>query len=101
MKGTSCIPENLFCPPAGLAETDSVMRTGMPADSIRARGPATALTTMPDIWPQLLLSVDQRVALATRGGPYMAMANKIARIAYAVIVTGKPYDPAKAALANG
>jgi hypothetical protein len=56
---------------------------------------------MPDIWPQLLLSVDQRVALATRGGPYMAMANKIARIAYAVIVTGKPYDPAKAALANG
>jgi transposase len=31
----------------------------------------------------------------------VAMANKIARIAYAVIVTGKPYDPAKAALANG
>ena len=29
------------------------------------------------------------------------MANKIARIAYAVIVTGKPYDPANAALANG
>jgi hypothetical protein len=29
------------------------------------------------------------------------MANKIARIACAVIVTGKPYDPAKAALANG
>ena len=31
----------------------------------------------------------------------VAMANKIARMAYAVIVTGKPYDPAKAALANG
>ncbi len=31
----------------------------------------------------------------------VAMANKIARVAYAVIVTGKPYDPAKAALANG
>jgi len=29
------------------------------------------------------------------------MANKIARMAYAVIVTGKPYDPAKAARANG
>jgi transposase len=31
----------------------------------------------------------------------VAMANKIARTAYAVILTGKPYDPAKAALANG
>jgi hypothetical protein len=42
MKGKSCIPENLCYPLAGLAETDSVMRTGMPADSIRARAPATA-----------------------------------------------------------
>jgi transposase len=31
----------------------------------------------------------------------VAMANKIARMAYAVIVTGKPYDPAKAARATG
>ena len=30
----------------------------------------------------------------------VAMANKIARVAYAVIITGKPYDPARAALAN-
>lgn len=31
----------------------------------------------------------------------VAMANKIARVAYAVIITGKPYDPARAALAHG
>jgi transposase len=31
----------------------------------------------------------------------VAMANKIARMAYAVIVTGRPYDPARAALAHG
>ena len=31
----------------------------------------------------------------------VATANKIARVAYPVIVTGTPYDPAKAALANG
>ena len=42
MKGKSCIPENLFKPTAGFAETERMMRTGMPADSIRARAPATA-----------------------------------------------------------
>ena len=31
----------------------------------------------------------------------VAMANKIARIAYAVMTSGKPYDAAKGALANG
>ncbi len=31
----------------------------------------------------------------------VAMANKIARVAYAVLTTGKPYDPAWAAMANG
>lgn len=31
----------------------------------------------------------------------VAMANKIARVAYAVMITGKPYDPARAALAHG
>jgi transposase len=43
-------------------------------------------------------------ALKARRHPDVAvvvMTNKIARMAYAVIVTGKPYDPAKAALANG
>jgi len=30
----------------------------------------------------------------------VAMANKIARVAYGVIITGKPYDPARAALAH-
>ena len=29
------------------------------------------------------------------------MANKIARVAYAVMTTGKPYDPAIGAIANG
>ena len=42
MKGKSCIPENLVKPAAGVAETERMMRTGMPANSIRARGPATA-----------------------------------------------------------
>jgi transposase len=31
----------------------------------------------------------------------VAMANKIARVAYAVLTTGKPYDPASGALARG
>ena len=31
----------------------------------------------------------------------VAMANKIARVAYAVMTTGKPYDPAAGALPNG
>jgi transposase len=31
----------------------------------------------------------------------VAMANKIARVAYAVLATGRPYDPAMGALANG
>jgi transposase len=31
----------------------------------------------------------------------VAMANKIARVAYAVMTTGKPYDPAIGAMANG
>ena len=31
----------------------------------------------------------------------VAMANKIARIAYAVMTSGKPYDAAKGALTNG
>ena len=31
----------------------------------------------------------------------VAMANKIARVAYAVMTTGKPYDPAIGALAKG
>jgi len=31
----------------------------------------------------------------------VAMANKIARVAYAVLTTGTPYDPASGALANG
>ena len=31
----------------------------------------------------------------------VAMANKIARVAYAVMTTGKPYDPAVGALAKG
>jgi transposase len=30
----------------------------------------------------------------------VALANKIARIAYAVMTTGKPYDPTLGALAN-
>ena len=41
MKGMYCIPENLRLSPASLAETDTVIRTGMHADSIRARGPTT------------------------------------------------------------
>jgi hypothetical protein len=38
MKGKSCIPENLKMSKAGFAETESLIRTGMFADSIRARG---------------------------------------------------------------
>jgi hypothetical protein len=42
MKGKSCVPENLFKPAAGFADTERMMTTGIPADSIRALGPATA-----------------------------------------------------------
>ena len=38
MKGECCLPEILKHPKAGFAETESVIRTGRPADSIRARG---------------------------------------------------------------
>ena len=75
MKGLSCIPENLARPPAGLAETEAVIRTGMRADSIRARG--ANLITMPDIWPQLFLLSNSHVALATRGGAYMGSVRRL------------------------
>jgi hypothetical protein len=41
MKRTYCLPETLGYTQAGVAETDDVMRTGRPADSIRARGANT------------------------------------------------------------
>jgi len=44
MKGECCLPEILNDPKAGFAETESVIRTGRPADSIRARGVVTTPT---------------------------------------------------------
>ena len=57
--------------------------------------------TMPDSWPQRFLLLIGDFALASRGGPYMAMANKLTRIAWAVMTTGKTFDPARGALAKG
>jgi hypothetical protein len=72
MKGKSCIPENLFKPIAGFAETEQMMRTGMPADSIRARGPLTAPQRDAGYMTATSPSAKQRIPLAPRGGPYMA-----------------------------
>jgi hypothetical protein len=72
MKGKSCIPENLFKPTADFAETERMMRTGMLADSIRARGPLTATQHDAGYMTATPSSAKQRFPLASRGGPYMA-----------------------------
>ena len=64
MKDPFCIPENLICTKAGSAETARLIRTGMHANSIRARGGRQRhLNTMPDIWPQLLFLPNIRFLL--------------------------------------
>ncbi len=79
MKGKSCIPENLLSPTAGYAETEEMMRTGMPAASIRARGPATPPQYDAGYMTATPPSVRQRFPLAPRGGPYMATSSSVPR----------------------
>ncbi len=73
MKGTPCIPENLCCPLAGLAETDSVMWTGMPADSIKARAPATGPHHEAGSMAAISRSAKNRVCLLHRGSDHLSV----------------------------
>ena len=46
---------------------------------------------IPDIWRQLFLCVHGYFSLAKRGGSYMALANKIVRVAFALLKRSEDY----------